>query len=132
MGKNPFVVTVQEVAEGLLKLNSFSPAEARNAYSGCLLVPGLGGLRFSPLLAQIKRQWSQNISKYACFWEVSPILRALAADNTPLCDLPTATLRLRLIMALRLLCLFRGIDLARLWRSHCEVGGVHYVLVRRR
>ena len=40
---------LQEIANQILLLNEFSPTHAKNAFAGCLLIPGLEPLRFPPL-----------------------------------------------------------------------------------
>jgi len=70
--------TCSELAEGLLRLSEFSLTDARNAYSACLLLPGFGALRFSPLLIQVKKVWNVQVQKYATFWSPEKILARLA------------------------------------------------------
>ena len=46
--------SLDEIAQCLIQLHKFSPAQARNAYSGVLLLPGFMHLRFHPLLRHTK------------------------------------------------------------------------------
>ena len=87
--------------------------------------PGLGGVRFHPLLGPYKKEWNRNTEKYASFWDPEPVLRAL--QSVPFHSLTNPanlqTLRLHLIISCRLLCLYRSHDLANLKRSVSVLGG---------
>ena len=124
--------TVQAVATSLLTLHSLAPNEARNAYSACLLLPGFQSLRFSTLLGPMKKGCGKSNPKYASFWDASPVLEHLAAVSTPLGSMPLETLRSHLILTCRLLCLHRGIDLARTVRTVSFVGARPFVLLQRK
>ena len=124
--------TVQDVATALLTLHRLAPHEARNAYSACLLLPGFQSLRFSSLLGPMKKGWGASNPKYATFWDASPVLEHLAAVDTPLSALSLETLRSHLILSCRLLCLHRGIDLARTLRTVSFVGGRPFMLLQRK
>ena len=116
-----------------MQLFTFSPAQARNAYSAVLLLPEVAtGVRFHPLLQPYKRLWSAHVPKYGAFWDPWPLLLHLA--QTPIVDLEqdTALLRLQLILVLRLLCLFRSHDLAQMKRTASILGAVPYIKVRRK
>ena len=67
--------SILEVSALVLELSKVSLAQARNAYSGLLLIPGLDQLRFAPLLQGVKRLWGKSQPKYAGFWDASPILQ---------------------------------------------------------
>ena len=55
-----------------LELHHTSPSQARNAYSACLPVPQLQGLKFSILLKTKKRSWYKSEARYAIF--MTPLL----------------------------------------------------------
>jgi hypothetical protein len=131
-GLSPDNPTVQGVATSLLALHRLAPNEARNAYSACLLLPGFQALRFSTLLGPMKKGWGKSNPKYASFWDASPVLEHLAGVQGPLTDLPIETLRSHLILVCRLLCLHRGIDLARTVRTVSFVGVRPFVLLQRK
>ena len=124
--------TVQGVATALLALHNVAPNEARNAYSGCLLLPGFQSLRFNALLGPMKKGWGASAPKYATFWDASPILEHLAAGDCPLDLMPLETLRSSLILCCRLLCLHRGIDLARTQRTIAFEGERPFIWLRRK
>jgi hypothetical protein len=122
-----------ELADAIVQLFQFSPAQARNAYSAVLLLPGVGmGVRFHPLLTPYKRRWNTNVEKYGVFWDPLPILRAMA--QTPLAALKAdlRTLRAHLIVTCRLLCLYRSIDLANLRRCVSVVDGIPFIQIKRK
>ena len=57
-GLDPYNMSEHEVAQVLLLLNVQSQAQARNAYSACLLIQGLEQLRFNALLRKCRQQWN--------------------------------------------------------------------------
>ena len=87
---------------------AYSPAQARNAYSALMLLPCCQHLRYETCLRPLKRQWGASKPKYSTFYEVEPLLGEML--NAPL---PTSEegVRERLVLLLRLACLFRGCDL---------------------
>ena len=52
-GINLEQANVMEVADQIVQLNQLSPAEARNAYSACLWLPRLAGLRFNVVIKKM-------------------------------------------------------------------------------
>lgn len=92
-----------------------SVSQAKNLFAGVCSLPGLQQLRFEPSLRRVKRTWNASPPKYATFYAVQPLLRDLQQEQPPTQE---ADVRLRLLILLRLLCLFRGVDLA---RAHREV-----------
>ena len=132
IGIDPPVATICQVAQGILKLHSFSMHQARNAYSACLIIPGFSSLRFEQLLQPLKRAWSSSAQKYADFWDAHPLMMGLAEDKRPLSQLPLSDLRLRLIIVLRIVCLHRGGDLASLLRTYSMVHGKFFILIKRK
>ena len=109
-GVYPPHTSSDQIADAIVQLFNFSPAQSRNAYSAVLLLPGIGvGLRFHPLLGPFKREWSKNVEKYASFWDPEPVLRALMAVpfHNSIEAQNVQTLRLHVILSCRLLCLYR-------------------------
>lgn len=88
----------------------FSVHCARNAYSALLLLPSFHNLRFDLALKPLKRKWSASKPKYDSFYDVQAILGHLASAPCPTTE---DDIRLRLVLLLRFLCLFRGVDIAR-------------------
>ena len=131
MGRvDPWQASLQEVASAIIKMPKFSEAQARNAYSAVLLLPGYSQLRFVPLLTPFKREWNSNIEKYATFWNPVTIVKRLA--TTPLSWDNIVELRDRLIIVSRIFCLLRSVDLSRLLRTVSVVHGTPYMLVQRK
>ena len=128
-GVAPQCATLSQVASAIITLHHFSPSQAKNAYRGMLLVPGFSALRFEPLLGPFKKLWNSSTQKYGTFWEPAELIQQLA--TTPLSGTPL-DLRERLLISLRLLCLYRGIDLARLQRTISLVGNRPFVMVQRK
>ena len=58
MGEDPLTATMDKVAEAILLLNKQSTSQARNAYAGCLWIPGFEQLRFHHLLTKCKKNWN--------------------------------------------------------------------------
>ena len=56
---DPQTATLDEVAQGILKLHKFSSAQARSAYSSMLLLPGYNSLRFHVWLQLPKNYGTQ-------------------------------------------------------------------------
>ena len=107
-----------------------SPAQARNAYSACLLLPGVGGgLRFHPLLGPYKKIWNTNTQKYGVFWDPTPVLMALAEAPPPK---SIADIRLQFILCSRLLCLYRSSDLSNLKRTVSVLSGAPFIKIKRK
>jgi hypothetical protein len=122
--------TLQQMAGNILFLNKYSPAQARNAYSALLLLPGWEQLRFCNLLGACKRTWNSSQSKYTTFWDAEQLLQKLVQEPLDWNSIPQV--RDRLIIVSRLLNLSRSIDLARTWRCQSQVGDVLYVLSQRK
>ena len=59
--------TLSQVASAIITLHQISPSQAKNAYSGMLLVPGFSALRFEPLLTPFKKLWNSSTQKYGNF-----------------------------------------------------------------
>ena len=117
-GKPPPQANSDQIAETIVQLFKFSPAQARNAYSAILLLPGVGGgIRFHPLLGPYKKQWNKNMERYASFWDPSPVLQAMAQTPFHILTNNISLLRKHLIVTCRLLCLYRSHDLANLKRT---------------
>ena len=75
-------MTLQQRAGNILFLNKYSPAQARNAYSELLLLPGWEQLRFCSLLTPCKRTWNSSQPNYSTFWDAETPLQKL--NQTPL------------------------------------------------
>ena len=127
---NPNNITIQTIASQIQKMSLLSPSEARHAYSGILLVPGMESLRFSPLLKQCKREWSASIAKYSDFWDAKRVLDCLQAQ--PLNWHSVQSVRDRLIIVMRLLHLCRSVDLAQTYRSISFQEKTPYILMKRK
>ena len=84
--------------------------QTRNVYSAFLILLGTQQLRFEPMLRPLKLQWNVSIPKYDTFYRLDFLLRVLLDRPPPLSE---EAVREHLILLLRLLCMFRGIDLAR-------------------
>ena len=84
------------------------------------------------LIEAHEKGWGKPNPKYASFWDASPVLEHLAGVQEPLADLPLETLRRHLILVCKLLCLHRGIDLARTVRTVSSVGVRPVVLLQRK
>ena len=120
-GIDPLHASLTQVASAIVRLHSFSKAQARNAYSAMLLVPGFSQLRFVPLLAPYKKEWNSNVERYGTFWNPAALIRNVAVSFLNWASV--LAVRDRLILMCRLLCLHRSIDLARLLRTVSLVGG---------
>ena len=130
-GVPPQSATEDQVADAIIQIFTASPAQARNAYSAVLLIPGYGNLRFHPLLRPYKKSWNTNLEKYGAFWDPTEVL--LALQQTPLCSLTEQDLRTHFIISSRLLCLYRSSDLANLKRSVSVLNGkTPFIKIRRK
>ena len=123
-------MTLEQMAGNIVFLNKFSPAQARNAYSALLLLPGWGQLRFSPLLVCCRKNWQTSQARYSTFWDATTVLDKLA--HMALDWESIQEVRDRLIIIFRLLNLSRSIDLARTWRCMSQVGEQAFVLTQRK
>ena len=126
---SPENASVHDVAASIVRLFSFSPAQARNAYTAMLLLPGYGSLRCHPLLSIYKRRWNSNLQKYAVFWDPSPLMKHLS--EKPL-EEDVVSVRERLLILLRVLCLHRSVDLSRILRTVSVFEGRPFILIRRK
>ena len=105
----PEEATADEIADAIIQIFKVSPAQARNAYSVVLLLPGVGGgLRFHPLLAPYKRAQNSSNEKYAGFFDPWTLLLHLAQISIEVLKEDTPRLRLQFIPCSRFLCLFRS------------------------
>jgi hypothetical protein len=129
-GLNPLTATLHQLASQLLYLHNLSSAQARNAYSALLFIPGLQQLRFHPLLTQVKRLWNTSHPKYSVFWDAGRVLDLL--DSQRLDWNSIEAVRDRLILIFRLLQLYRSVDLERTFRVCSLFQGTLYVSTRRK
>ena len=90
----------ENVAAGIIRLFSYSAAQARNAYSAVLLLFQLASLRFLSILQPYKRQWNKSVSRYGTFWDSAPLVQQLAGLPVPGLN----TLRNQLLIAIKLFC----------------------------
>ena len=120
---------MDQIAQAIIQLFQYSTAQARNAYSAILILPGFEGIRFNPLLNPYKKLWNINIEKYSHFWDPLPLLMELASNCIP-SDI--STLRDTLIIASRLLCLYRSSDLANIKRVVSVVNEVPFIQIKRK
>jgi hypothetical protein len=111
-----------------LELQAFmaatSVSQARNCYSALVALPPLQQLKFEVVMKPLKRKFNVSKPRYDIFYDVEPILRDFQLEEKP-CD--EVSIRLRLILLLRLLCMFRGVDLARAHRN-VRKGSLPYFL----
>jgi hypothetical protein len=75
------LMSTAEVAAAVLEVSNVFPAQGRYIYSALLQLPSLGGIRFSPLLSKLKRQWNQSIPRYVAFWDPKPVLDSFFYRN---------------------------------------------------
>ena len=124
-------VTQDRIASAIIELSKESQAQARNAFAAVSLIPGFHQLKFHPTLGPYKRQWNQNVEKYATFWAPHQLLQQLA--GTPLSSHASlGDVRDRLILTWRLLGLYRSVDLARTVRTLSLFDGTPFVQVQRK
>ena len=121
---------MEQVASQLIKLSHVSLAQARNAYSALMMVPGFDQLRFCSLLTPYKKLWSESTPKYAAFWCMKDCLASMANASLDRSSIPLV--RDRLILLWRFFHLARSVDLSRLFRTVASVGDQHYVLMQRK
>ena len=69
-GVLPQCATLSQVASAIITLHHLTPSQAKNAYSGMLLVPGFSALRSEPLLAPFKKLCNSSTQKYGTFWQL--------------------------------------------------------------
>ena len=132
-GVHPPRASEDQIADAVVQIFAVSPAQARNAYSAVLLIPGLGGLRFHPLLGPYKKEWNQNVEKYGIFWDPTDILLALQSTSFQLLRENISLLRTQFIICARLLCLYRSSDLASLKRTVSIMGGkIPFIKIKRK
>ena len=129
-GDNPLKTTMDKVAEAILLLNNDSASQARNAYAACICIPGFEQLRFHQLLAKCKRSWNQNTPKYPIFWDGAKIIDRISQKALDWDDV--GQLRDRLIICMRILGLFRSIDLERWYRKLSFVDNIPFIYVHRK
>jgi hypothetical protein len=104
-GTPPQEATADQIADAIVQIFQYSPAQARNAYSAVLLIPGVGGgVRFHTLLQPYKRLWSTNVKKYGDFWDPYPLLLHLAETSFSVLQQNVSLLRTQLILVFRKLC----------------------------
>jgi hypothetical protein len=120
---------LDEVALQLKKMHFVNQQVAKNAYSAIVAVPGYDSLKFYPLLKECKRQWYSS-AKYATFCDCKPVLEKL--KDTPVKWTVIRHVRDRLILVLRLIHLFRAVDLAQTWRTMSTVGDAFFLKVKRK
>jgi len=123
-------LSTYQLASQILYINTFSPAQARNAYSAMILIPCWDQLRFCPLLLQCKRTWNYSQAKYSTFWDADILLKTLLAQYLDWKSVEQV--RNRLIIVCRILNLFRSIALARTLLCKTKVGDTTYVLTKRK
>jgi len=77
----------------------------------------------------IRRQWSPKNPKYEIFFSVPELLNQLRKASRPANEIE---LRDRAIILLRVLCMFRGIDLAKAHRPLKLKQGVYFLYMKRK
>ena len=116
---------LESIASVLIRLHKFSSSQARQAYSGLLLVPGLDKLRFCPLLQPFRKLWFTSNVRYGGFWNPSQLLSKLAMSHVKWEDVQQV--RDRLIIVWRLLHLMRSFDLSQMMRKLSFIDGAPMV-----
>jgi len=129
-GIHPEEASVMEIAGQIVQLCDLSQADARNAYSACLLLPGLNALRCNVLLQKCRKTWSAAEPKYSEFWEVEVVLQRMA--QVPLQWASVPCVRARLLLVFRLFHLMRSVDCSRIQRTISFIGDRPFILVRRK
>ena len=129
-GIHPESASIMDIAGQLVQLCELSPSDARNAYSACLVLPGMAPLRFNVLLQKSRKTWSAAGPKYSEFWEVETVLEQLS--QVPLNWNSVRAVRDRLLLILRLFHLMRSVDCRRIERTVSFIGERPFVLVRRK
>ena len=127
---NPQVMSLDQLAAILLRMEAIESNLTKMAYSAILLLPGYDQLRFHSLLKQCKAKWNKSAIKYTSFWRAEDILEKLRLE--PLGWNNVLEVRTRLILVLRLLHLARSIDLQRMVRTISFLDGKAFVLLRRK
>ena len=89
-------------------------SNARQAYAALLLFPSFHHLRFEQSLKTLKKFWNISLPKYSSFYDFRVLLMMLVATDFTVSE---EALWLRAIITMRILSLFRGIDLARTARD---------------
>ena len=123
-------MSLEEAASWLLRMAKTWPHEARNAYSGLLLIPGWEHLKFNPLIKACKKFWDQTGDRYSGFWDARKLPERLQEEELDWNSL--WQVRDRCIICLRLLHLCRSVDLARCWRRKAVLEGQPYLWIRRK
>ena len=78
-GVDPPSATADKTADGIIQLFKWYPAQARNVYSGVLLLPGVGGgLAVPPPFATIQKVIEYEHRALRSFWHPQPLLMNLA------------------------------------------------------
>ena len=129
-GEDPLKADLNKVAEAILLLDKENKNQARNAYAACTHIPGYEQIRFHQLLTKCKRNWNQNTPKYPIFWDASTVIEKISQQ--PLNWKSIEALRDRLIICMRLLGLFRSIDLERWYRKLSFIDQVPFIWVQRK
>ena len=123
-------MSLNEVACWILRFAQHQPHQARNAYSGFILIPGWEHMKFCQEIKMAKRHWENSAVRYADFWDAKMVLEKL--KNTPLSWTNVQQVRDRCIIVLRLFHLCRSIDLARALRSQSKLADKQYWLLKRK
>ena len=128
----PESASLEQVADAIIQIFQVSPSQARNAYSGVLLIPGFSQLRFVSLLSPYKRLWNLNVEKYGTFYDPWPILLQLAKIKFSDLISSLPALRRQFILCSRFLCLYRSSDLANMKRCVSVVTERPFIKLRRK
>ena len=129
-GGDPLSMSLNEVACWILRFAQHQPHQARNAYSGFVLIPGWEQIKFCQEIKMAKRCWGISSVRYADFWDAKAVLEKL--QGIPLKWNDVQQVRDRCIIVLRLFHLCRSIDLARAFRAQSKLSDKQYWLLRRK
>ena len=123
-------MSLNEVACWILRFAQNQPHQARNAYSGFVLIPTWEQMRFCQEIKMAKRIWGGSSVRYADFWDARRVLEMLQRIYLNWSNVQQV--RDRCIIVLRLFHLCRSIDLARALRSQSKLADKQYWLLKRK
>ena len=112
--------STDQIAAFLLKYNSVSNNQGKNAFAALLILPEFESLRFHRLLKRLKTEWNMSIPRYVAFRD--PMSVFISLWRAPLDWTSSISVRNRLISVWRIFGSFRFIDLQRTLRiiSHVD------------
>ena len=124
-------VGLPAVVSALSNLNLHSSSQQHSAFAALSMFHALNNLRFDPAIRAMRKFWNPSSPQHACFWSGKSLIVQLAEEPIDLSSWRSQ--RDRLIIVLRLLHLYRSIDLApllRLWAT--DPGGTSLFIAAKR